>query len=231
MSKNSRKSPNIKASESNPGLILKGNDGNYWIVKELPNGTHRWIIYKKKGERETKCYIHDNGGLPFLVRATDSMINIYLGTYDYDEDDCPDWHYDELIESYTKFKQFFVGIDNSKKLYGKYYGNPKYNGNSILIHIDKDEYVYVGESIYKFNSIKNDRIIKYYSPVGNSDVPYPYAIGENYTYLMLEKKYIDNDDIDKGDPYDQLYGWNKKNKKDNSNFKKLKTKLIHARNI
>jgi hypothetical protein len=37
----------------------------------------------------------------------------------------------------------------------------------------------------------NDEIGKYYSVVGNSDVPYPIAIGEKYVYHMCECVYAD----------------------------------------
>ena len=44
----------------------------------------------------------------------------------------------------------------------------------------------------KIITIKDDLVKKYISPVGNSDVPYPYIIGKNYSYLILENKYIPN---------------------------------------
>ena len=55
------------------------------------------------------------------------------------------------------------------------YGD-EFDGNSILVHISENKYVYIGSSIYSFES--QAKIIRYISPVGNSDVPYPYAIDE-----------------------------------------------------
>jgi len=48
--------------------------------------------------------------------------------------------------------------------------------------------------------------------MGNSNVPYPYAIGKKYTYLMLECIYVENSQLDDiVDPYVWFYG----NRKDN----------------
>jgi hypothetical protein len=38
----------IHASKTKEGTIMKGKDGNFWIVKIIENGSHRWIRYKEK---------------------------------------------------------------------------------------------------------------------------------------------------------------------------------------
>lgn len=82
------------------------------------------------------------------------------------------------------------------------------------------EYLFIDNSgIYQFKSIDNDNFIKYYSPTGNSNVIYPYLIGDKYTYLMIEKVYISNINLKTKDPYVQYYDFNKKYKK--SHFKKF----------
>ena len=64
--------------------------------------------------------------------------------------------------------------------YGKFF-----DGNSILLKLSKNKYVYIGSVIYSFTSY--NEITTFISPVGNSDVPYPYAIDEkNNYYLLLE---------------------------------------------
>ncbi len=68
-----------------------------------------------------------------------------------------------------------------------------FKGNSILVKLDDDKYIYIGESIFKFKA--KDRIINYLSPVGNSGVPYPYAVGEKYLYPMFYPiRYGEKDD-------------------------------------
>lgn len=45
----------------------------------------------------------------------------------------------------------------------------------------------------------NDEIIKFISPIGDTDVPYPMAYGENYVYSFIEDiSYISNKDFLKG---------------------------------
>ena len=38
-----------------------------------------------------------------------------------------------------------------------------------------------------------DEIKKYYSMIGNSDVPYPVAIGEKNVYFLIESTYLSKD--------------------------------------
>jgi hypothetical protein len=186
-----RKSPAEKASETPIGTVLKGIDKNYWIVKATANGIHRWVNYRKSNESESVYYIHDNGGRPFLVRITKKMINIYKST-NYDNEETIT-SYDIWIGTITPYQKVFVGID------------PEYNydGNSILVKIKPNYYMYIGSEIYTFRP--KDKIIRYVSPVGNSDVPYPYAIGTDNTYLMIENVMIPNKYRQIEDPYIQYY--------------------------
>ena len=67
------------------GKVRKGKDGNQWIVKNVKNGSKRWM---KKGVSKNnlekivhkgykKYFIHDNGGRPFLVYTNNKNIYIY----------------------------------------------------------------------------------------------------------------------------------------------------------
>jgi hypothetical protein len=63
-----------------------------------------------------------------------------------------------------------------------------FEGNSILVHLakigEKNYYLFVGDTVVEFEI--DDTIVEYYSQVGNSDVPYPVAVGKNYVYFMLD---------------------------------------------
>jgi hypothetical protein len=63
-------------------------------------------------------------------------------------------------------------------------------GNSILLHITGTRYIFIGIYIYEFES--PEPIIEYVSPIGNNDVPYPFAKSANETFLMVEDAVIDN---------------------------------------
>lgn len=78
-------------------------------------------------------------------------------------------------------------------------------GNSILFRVN-EKYVYIGSEIYEFSPKAGDTIQKFYSDIGNSDVPYPYAIGNTHVYILLDKVAIEKSFFDmKGDIYQQYY--------------------------
>ena len=71
--------------------------------------------------------------------------------------------------------------------------------------------IFVGWEIYQFET--DDEIVDYVSPVGNSDVPYPVAFGENDVYFMLDKKLVKHDELETEvsvanaeDLYGEFYG-------------------------
>jgi hypothetical protein len=75
--------------------------------------------------------------------------------------------------------------------------------------------VYIGPSIKSFKTQPGDTIVAFVSPMGNSAVPYPYAIGRTHTYLVEEAVCIDNATLVRVmasaprvlDPYEVLYGY------------------------
>lgn len=204
-----RQAPNAHAALYPLGHRKKGVDGKMWSIVKTKNNVKRWKrtthtkrrnittsravrsrrrlrsqkrikipqprynqgYPKKKG---TTYFIHDNGGRPFQVSVAKGNVSIY---------EQPNWRdgdtqdFTKLIKTYTHVKKVFIGKDN---VLGK-----KFDGNSILVHLSGDRYLYIGSWIYEF-STKHDRIVDYFSQVGNSDVPYPVALGEKSVYFMLE---------------------------------------------
>jgi hypothetical protein len=73
-----------------------------------------------------------------------------------------------------------------KDTYGK-----EFDGNTILLNIKDNLYVFIGWGIYQFESLS--KIIKFVSPIGNNTVPYPYAIDDKKRYyLMIDSIVIEN---------------------------------------
>jgi len=148
-----------------------------------------------------RCYkIHDNGGMPFVVALAKNEATVYSQTYD------------EEKKKYVKEKELlsvpytraFIG-DNKLGVNG-YVQKGKYKGNTILLHLDKNDYIFIGGEILKFKTTDSACIMDYFSPVGNSDVPYPYAISETKVYLLDEKVALPVEMIDvKKDAYEQYY--------------------------
>lgn len=116
----------------------------------------------------------------------------------------------QTVATIKNFKMFFVGTDNARSLYGPSY-KYKQDGNTVVIHLKESNYMFVSRDIWKFDVTDGDEILEYFSPTGNSYVPYPYAVGVNNTYLLAEIKdgscpFIKNEDLINKDPYKQYYG-------------------------
>ena len=125
-------------------------------------------------------FIHDNGERPYkVVIDKNKEVKIYKKKSE-------DIYEDNEFKIYKPLK-IFIGksLKNEMTLFSGGYGKD-FNGNSILLQLTNKSYVYIGSTIYSFKN--NSKIIDFLSPVGNNDVPYPYAIDTNgYYYLMLEK--------------------------------------------
>jgi hypothetical protein len=85
-----------------------------------------------------------------------------------------------------------------------------FSGSSILVEIKKNSYIFIGTKIIEFNTL--EPIVEFHSIMGNSSVVYPFALTNNYAYLMLKNVFLKHDFGDK-DPYDVYYNFKKTNNK------------------
>ena len=157
----------------------------------------------------TKIYfIHDNGGRPFKVEIqnlnetneiqNNCNVKIYriLGMDSDDEnynEDIDDTYETEPCLEYQP-ERVFVGLSpqNMMTAFSLGFGT-QFDGNSILLHLKDNLYVSIGSEIYTFTTEPGCRIIKYLSPVGNNDVPYPFALDDHDNcYLMIEDVVVKN---------------------------------------
>jgi hypothetical protein len=131
-------------------------------------------------------YTHDNGGRPFKVEINEDKNKHVVDVYgNYQESKT----YNKKVYS-TKYTNIWVGKSPKIEmtLFSGGYGK-KFEGNSILVETGNLEYVFIGEKIFSFTSIAP--IKTYVSPVGNNNVPYPYAVdSDGYIYLMIENVII-----------------------------------------
>lgn len=212
--KKNRPSPSQSAAFTKSGAILKGNDKVFWVCKEFTNKVKRWV--RTIPLIGAKSYItHDNGGRPFKVFLSDKSVEVYSIDFEVAHqiqlfyqnqsqkslDKKIELSYFKKVLSVKKYKNIFLG-----RYKGRHYPNTdKSNlGNSVLIHQEKNNYIFIGRGIFTFKA--QDQIFSFYSPLGNSDVPYPWAKGHQFTYLMEEAVYIENRFLKKSDdPYLYYY--------------------------
>jgi len=161
--------------------------------------------------QQAKTYkILDNGSVPYLVEITPTLCVIKSNN--------------KKKEIYrTPYERVFLGEK------GRLTDATYQKGSSILVQQSSTHYVYIGSEIYSFHT--KEPILVYESPVGSSSVPYPYAVGEEYTYFMLDKEKVPNALLDlKKDAYGQFYGYTV-SKKEEAAIEKGKSsfriKLIH----
>ena len=167
---------------------------------------------KAKTQRCKKVYkILDNGGTPFVVEITSTTVCVERNQTQGNKRSNR-----EIFE--TPYEHVFLGEKGRLKdaIYQK--------GSSILVCIKENHYVYIGSEIYAFHT--KEPILFYESPVGSSETPYPYAVGEEYTYFMLDKEKVPNELLDlKKDAYGQFYGYTV-SKKEEAAIEKRKTPFV-----
>jgi hypothetical protein len=164
------------------------NNHNFSIYKTLDNGLVGFFVIIDKNE------INRTNG-------NDYVVYIYGRT----EDVIPSWNlfnneviFDNLIKKYSS-NEIFIGKSDLCEMtrHSKNHGN-KWDGNSILLHIDngsnnKFKYVHIGMCVFEFET--DERIEKYVSRVGNSEVPYPYAESQNFCYCMIDWIKVPNNEV------------------------------------
>lgn len=177
------------------------------LIRHFPQAKTSFVPKSRVSSSKLILYeIHDNGGRPFLFVAGYGRIELYRKSRD------------NPFKSYTSFLGFWNGYDPAHN----------FTGSSILIQLSKKRYVYVGDVVYEFSLWKDQEIYGYISEVGNSDVPYPYAIGDENTYLMAENVIIPNELLHVN-PYEEYYGHTDPvpAKEIKKHSKKIKKKIIY----
>ena len=170
----------------------------------MPKVTKTLKAKKTSKMSKLKRYeIHDNGGIPFLVDDYGDHVVVYKQDYN--------WETDALeppVELFKKnYKRIFIGDRPPWQRPGTWL--PEFKGNSILLETAPNTYVYIGSEIHEWKPEKGDQIIEYWSEMGNSNVPYPFAVGKTHAYFLIGGKDTVSMPIEffdlKKDMYQQLW--------------------------
>jgi hypothetical protein len=186
----------------------------HWIKKYFFNPKMKYVVPTKVPEYDQEFYfIHDNGGRPFVVYLNDNFDTVYRipnekeNQYTHDSDYRNNEIRRQLYQHKvyeTKYQSAFIGKSplNDITSWGGGHG-PKFDGNSILLHLGELNYVQISISIKTFTSLFP--ITEYHSDVGNNDVPYPYAKDSDNNLYMLLDDVIMKAPEDSKDPYRVYY--------------------------
>jgi hypothetical protein len=206
------------------------------------------VKMKKITHKGYKTYFtHDNGRRPYLVYINKLNVIVYKIPNDklipdnmYHEKDFKNkWMYTKLVFN-KNVKKVYIGknpknIKSINHYLGQPYGVPQHqsaDGNSILLQKNNNKYIFIGHYIYQFTM--EDKVKKYISTLGNSDVPYPFIIGSKNIYFMLNESYVDKKYLSKDltkenmtDLYQNYYGHLENHEK----LSKYEIKMKNLKNI
>lgn len=214
--------------QAKKATLTKQIVNKYYCGNKVPLAQDKKKLSKYKKDKYS--YIHENGGRPFIVYVNKNYVDVFRIPKNMFID--PDKeihlnrnHYSEKVAS-LKPLDVFIGKSpkNAMTTFSMGYGK-KFDGNTILVRTGKKKYVFIGGSVFHLVSLSD--IVQYSSPVGNNDVPYPYAVdkdGNNYLFLekviLLNKKLVDLSREE--DPYNYYY----RNKDAKKQTKHLRLKMI-----
>ena len=114
---------------------------------------------------------HDNGGRSFRVQIKDkTTVNVFKNDGFMPNDETIKW----TLWKTLKPLKVFIGHDPAEA----------YRGNSILLQMSPNKYMFIGDRINTFSLVAGDEVHAFYSPIWGSDVAYPVIVGQKNTYMV-----------------------------------------------
>lgn len=232
MSRADRPSPAMSA-KLHPNARKKGNDGNMYESVVNKNGVYRWRKAKawkrqvakvsRRGKTSKLRYyktVCNNPEDEYLVGVSKSSVLVWSRT----QETMDAFSTSEEYYEHKYFDQLVYEVKNPMKVMpGKSPLNsmtefsggdgPEFDGNTVLIQVSKNRFVFIGPGISEFTLDANEKIKTFLSPVGNNSVPYPYIETNKSVYLFLDDSKIEIEEYraktagrtDIDDPYTALW--------------------------
>ncbi len=136
---------------------------------------------------------------PFLLAIKNKLVKVYginQDIYYPPNQEKYSYYYNDLVGEYYP-DRIFIGKSpkTNSTISTDSYGS-KYNGNSFLLKIKNNQYIFIGYDIYQFNT--EDEITYFISPILTDRMivsifghhPCPFAIGKNNVYDMNFQRFI-----------------------------------------
>lgn len=166
----------------------------------------------RKSKQSKACYqIHDNYDTPFEVNVRGKTVEVCKGAKN------ADGGYDNYDEQVMKLpvKAVYPGTNLQTPAEMRWYGEDAAVGNTVLLHVTDDTYIYIGGEIYQFRLSKGETLQAYYSKIGPNDVPYPVLVTSHCVYFLIEHVSVpralfegyDMNEMEWADAYQYYYGY------------------------
>jgi hypothetical protein len=168
MSRHTRKTTTRSSAKTRKAPTAHASDAPLGKVMEK-NG-QPWIVEaagsSKRWNKAPGHFTHDNGSHPFYVKIRNGKLDVLKEVGDH--------IYSKHVYSLPSYKKVWVGE----------------RGSAVFVHISGSKYVYIGDRIVELTL--NEPITQFKGIIGNSDVVYSFAVGDNNTYFFPENKYLPN---------------------------------------
>jgi hypothetical protein len=217
----SRPSPPFHAANCKD-KILPGNNGQIYVSRPDKRNVYTWKVFKGSSKNTTR-----KAGKSGKSRKSTRYTTINNGQNLWTIEDLPKLkkaiiYRNETMEKVAEFKYLKLWIPHPDSV--KFMEQVPHKG-TILIQTSPTKFVIVYDKVIQFEI--QDKPVKFMSPLGNNDSPYPYLIGEKNVYFIGFEpfEYFPTTSLDlTKDAYDQLYGINGSIKVEGA--KVLKSKVL-----
>lgn len=151
-----------------------------------PENQRHVVNYESVGDLHTPTGVatlefvtQSNGGPRYFVQLRNNCITVFALIK------TEEWNPERIIFEtpvyHSGFQKVFIGQDS------RFTGEARYSGASVLVCLSGLDYVYICDCIVKFTALSE--IVEFHSVIGNSAVPYPYAVDSDHrAYLMVDFK-------------------------------------------
>lgn len=199
------------------GKLTPKNISNYRLGCGFKKSN--WVC--ENNDEEFHFITKYNGGDFFYFRFKDYKIQISREIPDDEECICyfkkcvgTCLPYERYIEELNK-KQFLIELDNFEGFWFSEglcdgYPDSEFEGADILVKINDYNYIYICESIVTIKT--EEKILDFFSKIGNNAVVYSFALSENYLYFFDTCIKMSNEVNGVNDVFDKRY--EKGNKKE-----------------
>ena len=104
-------------------------------------------------------------------------------------------HEIEMVRNFD-YQHLFKPFDFDKKTHARIVTD-----EIFLFRIEDKKYIFVGEKVYKFETI--DDIDENFLETGNNDIKYPFALSKENIYYMTHQKYITIEEFENSEMFDE----------------------------